>query len=213
MPLLDLRQRRIERAAARCAGREVLGLLTLEQEGLPRELASSLDLGAGRRLRRFRGRLGRVSHLRLSDPPLPATRGMARRIWPDQGGHPKYGFSAPGSPWVQELNGPVRIKALLIPQTYSLSMKFNSSARRPLRALIALAGVLAVLSVAGCATSGGGKPDSRLTAEQAKTPIPGAPPQLAAIRSQANQLLGGGKDAFDARLAQLRGIPVVVNKW
>ena len=41
----------------------------------------------------------------------------------------------------------------------------------------------------------------------------GAPPQLAQLRAQGNQLLGRGTDAFDARLAQLLGIPVVVNKW
>ena len=30
---------------------------------------------------------------------------------------------------------------------------------------------------------------------------------------KANQILDGGSDAFDARLAQLGGTPVVVNKW
>jgi cytochrome c biogenesis protein CcmG, thiol:disulfide interchange protein DsbE len=36
---------------------------------------------------------------------------------------------------------------------------------------------------------------------------------LAALRRQANQLLPGGPDAFRARLAALRGHPVVVNQW
>jgi thiol-disulfide isomerase/thioredoxin len=36
---------------------------------------------------------------------------------------------------------------------------------------------------------------------------------LAALHRQANQLLFGGKPAFSARLASLRGYPVVVNKW
>jgi cytochrome c biogenesis protein CcmG/thiol:disulfide interchange protein DsbE len=80
---------------------------------------------------------------------------------------------------------------------------------------VALAAValLAAIALAGCASSSSGNPDSRLSAEQAKQPLTGAPPQLTAIRSQADQLLSGGKDAFDARLAQLKGIPVVVNKW
>jgi thiol-disulfide isomerase/thioredoxin len=72
--------------------------------------------------------------------------------------------------------------------------------------------LIAAVAVAGCGSSNG-NPDSNLTPDQAKAPIPNAPPQLAAIRSQASQLLDGGSDAFDARLAQLRGTPVVVNKW
>jgi cytochrome c biogenesis protein CcmG, thiol:disulfide interchange protein DsbE len=71
----------------------------------------------------------------------------------------------------------------------------------------------ATIALAGCSGSSAGNPDSRLSEQQAKQPIKGAPPQLASIRSQASQLLPGGKDAFDARLAQLRGYPVVVNKW
>jgi thiol-disulfide isomerase/thioredoxin len=73
--------------------------------------------------------------------------------------------------------------------------------------------MLAALAIAGCGGSDNGNPDSRLTLDQAKAPISGAPPQLAAIREQANELLDGGGDAFDARLEQLRGTPVVVNKW
>jgi thiol-disulfide isomerase/thioredoxin len=36
---------------------------------------------------------------------------------------------------------------------------------------------------------------------------------LAALHAEANQLIGGGTTAFKARLASLRGYPVVVNKW
>jgi cytochrome c biogenesis protein CcmG/thiol:disulfide interchange protein DsbE len=67
--------------------------------------------------------------------------------------------------------------------------------------------------IAGCGGSGNGNPDTRLSLDQATTPLRGAPPQLAAIRGQANELLDGGTDAFDQRLEQLRGFPVVVNKW
>jgi cytochrome c biogenesis protein CcmG, thiol:disulfide interchange protein DsbE len=100
----------------------------------------------------------------------------------------------------------------LIPNPYPLDVKsiFRS---RPTLAAIALVATLAALVIAGCGSSSSGNPDSRLTAEQAKAPIPGASPQLAQIRAQAGQLLDGGTDAFDARLAQLRGTPVVVNKW
>jgi thiol-disulfide isomerase/thioredoxin len=89
----------------------------------------------------------------------------------------------------------------LIANSYSLTVKS------------AAATLLAVVAVAGCGGSNNGNPDSRLTLEQAKAPISGAPPQLTAIRSEANQLLDGGTEAFDVRLEQLRGIPVVVNKW
>lgn len=78
---------------------------------------------------------------------------------------------------------------------------------------LALAGLLIALALGGCASSNSGNPDSRLTPEQAKAPLSGAPAQLTAIRQQANQLLGGGTDAFDQRLSELRGTPVVVNKW
>ena len=43
--------------------------------------------------------------------------------------------------------------------------------------------------------------------------LAGAPPALASLYRQANRLLPGGLDAFDARLTGLRGHPVVVNKW
>jgi thiol-disulfide isomerase/thioredoxin len=81
------------------------------------------------------------------------------------------------------------------------------------KAVVLLAACVAALLAAGCGGSGAGNPDSRLSAEQAKAPLDGAPPQLAAIRGQAAELLGGGTDAFDQRLQQLRGFPVVVNKW
>jgi cytochrome c biogenesis protein CcmG, thiol:disulfide interchange protein DsbE len=100
----------------------------------------------------------------------------------------------------------------LIDDPYSLSVKADSLPRLYARVVPGLVALLAVLAIAGCGSSNG-NPDSRLTPEQAKEPIPGAPPQLAAIRSQANQLLEGGTDAFNARLDQLRGTPVVVNKW
>ena len=95
---------------------------------------------------------------------------------------------------------------------YSLDVKSDSHASSGVGLLLALLLLIAV-AVAGCGSGSSGNPDSRLTLDQAKAPISGAPPQLASIRSQANQLLDGEIDAFDARLSQLRGTPVVVNKW
>jgi cytochrome c biogenesis protein CcmG/thiol:disulfide interchange protein DsbE len=79
--------------------------------------------------------------------------------------------------------------------------------------LPAIAATLA-LSFAACGSDeGAGNPDSGLTPQQATEPLAGAPPQLAAIREQASQLLDGGTEAFQRRLEELRGYPVVVNKW
>lgn len=36
---------------------------------------------------------------------------------------------------------------------------------------------------------------------------------LAALHRQANEILGGGQQAFAARMRSLRGHPVVVNQW
>ena len=64
---------------------------------------------------------------------------------------------------------------------------------------------------AGC-----GSDDPRSAAPGAakqETALAGSPAPLAKLHSQANRLLGGGPDAFDARLDELKGYPVVVNKW
>lgn len=43
--------------------------------------------------------------------------------------------------------------------------------------------------------------------------LAGSPPPLAALHEQENQILEGGKEAFDARIADLEGFPKVVNVW
>jgi thiol-disulfide isomerase/thioredoxin len=76
------------------------------------------------------------------------------------------------------------------------------------RAIVPLA--LALLA-AGC-----GSPAPRSAAPsqaEVRQRLAGSPPPLAALHRQANVLLDGGADAFKARLAALRGHPVVVNKW
>ena len=40
-----------------------------------------------------------------------------------------------------------------------------------------------------------------------------SPPALAALHAQANEIVSGGLPALRARLAALRGTPVVINKW
>jgi thiol-disulfide isomerase/thioredoxin len=47
----------------------------------------------------------------------------------------------------------------------------------------------------------------------AKQRLAKAPGALHGVYAQANELLPGGKRAFDRRIAELHGHPVVVNKW
>lgn len=78
--------------------------------------------------------------------------------------------------------------------------------------------VLASLALATTVALGGcgenvGNPDSKLTKAEASARIPDAPAPLRRIRAQASELLGGGTAAFEERIADLRGYPIVINKW
>jgi thiol-disulfide isomerase/thioredoxin len=86
--------------------------------------------------------------------------------------------------------------------------------RRPLIALAGLAVIAAVVVGLG-QTSGNNAPPppSRLTPAEIKRRLAGSPAPLAALHRQANELLGGGTAAVRDRLADLRGHPVVLNKW
>jgi cytochrome c biogenesis protein CcmG, thiol:disulfide interchange protein DsbE len=88
------------------------------------------------------------------------------------------------------------------------------------RVLLVVAGlaVLAVVVVIGLRqapeTKAPAAPNSSpLSRAQIEAKLGGAPPALAALHRQANELLPGGRDALDARLRGLRGHPVVVNVW
>lgn len=75
------------------------------------------------------------------------------------------------------------------------------------------AGCLIVLGLAaiGCSSE---EPKSAAPSErQAKVRLAGAPPPLAALHRQSNKLLSGSLPAFRERLTDVRGYPVVVNKW
>jgi cytochrome c biogenesis protein CcmG/thiol:disulfide interchange protein DsbE len=70
------------------------------------------------------------------------------------------------------------------------------------------AALLCLLALAGCGSEGG--PSARIDYDKA---LAGAPPPLASLYAQPNELLAGGRDAFERRVAALHGHPVVVNKW
>ncbi len=95
------------------------------------------------------------------------------------------------------------------------SEKLRSGSRRgPAAALFAV--LLALLVIAGCGGSGGGggiDPGNAQDAPDFTKVTNDAPKQIAPLYQQAGQLLGGGADAYNAQLAELKGYPVVVNKW
>jgi thiol-disulfide isomerase/thioredoxin len=85
---------------------------------------------------------------------------------------------------------------------------------RRLLVLVAAVGLVVVvvigLTQVGGQTSSDGT-DFDLPA--AKRTLTAAPAPLNGLYAQANELIGGGKDAFDARVAALKGTPLVINKW
>jgi cytochrome c biogenesis protein CcmG, thiol:disulfide interchange protein DsbE len=80
---------------------------------------------------------------------------------------------------------------------------------RPLPALVALA--LALSFTAGCGGSEGGDHGGPHP-DYAKA-LAGAPAPLAALYKQESELLPGGADAYEGRIDELHGYPVVVNVW
>ena len=83
-------------------------------------------------------------------------------------------------------------------------------------AAVALVAVVIIGLLSAKESDGGGssaEEPAGPTLTQARERLKGAPAPLAALHAQSSELLGGGKDAFAARLRALRGYPVVVNKW
>ena len=80
--------------------------------------------------------------------------------------------------------------------------------------------ILAVVAVAaivviGLTQTGGqtGSDGTDFDLPAAKQTLAAAPAPLNGIYAQANELLGGGQEAFDARIDALKGTPLVINKW
>ena len=83
--------------------------------------------------------------------------------------------------------------------------------RPPILTIAFLAVVLAAISAAGCGSSteagSGSKPPDY------KRLLAGSPAPLAALHKQGDELLPGGTDAYEKRIAALRGYPIVANVW
>ena len=75
-----------------------------------------------------------------------------------------------------------------------------------------IATLTAAALIAGCGSTAPSHSAAPSSA-QLQSAFKNSPPPLAGIHAQADQLLRGGTAAFRARLAALRGYPVVVNKW
>jgi cytochrome c biogenesis protein CcmG/thiol:disulfide interchange protein DsbE len=73
--------------------------------------------------------------------------------------------------------------------------------------------VLAISCLAGLAACGGSGQSYGDKPPDYAAALAGAPAPLAALYAQPNHLLPGGADAFQKRIAGLRGHPVVVNQW
>jgi thiol-disulfide isomerase/thioredoxin len=72
--------------------------------------------------------------------------------------------------------------------------------------------VVGLIQLSGSSTAPATAP-VKLTLAQMQAQLAGSPPPLAALHAQAGEILSGGLGAVRARLAALRGLPVVVNKW
>jgi cytochrome c biogenesis protein CcmG, thiol:disulfide interchange protein DsbE len=94
-------------------------------------------------------------------------------------------------------------------------MRRRPTERPSIRTLFVTLWVAAV-AIAACGDDesgdpGAGNPASAATDYEAA--LAGAPKPLAELYAEGDVLLEGGTDAFEAQLAELRGYPVVVNKW
>jgi cytochrome c biogenesis protein CcmG/thiol:disulfide interchange protein DsbE len=82
------------------------------------------------------------------------------------------------------------------------------------RALVlAVAALLAVVGVVLLTSGSGDEGEPAVDIPGAEAAFAESPPPIRGLYNQRNILLTGGRKAFDARIEQLRGYPVVVNKW
>jgi thiol-disulfide isomerase/thioredoxin len=124
-------------------------------------------------------------------------------------------WRAAGDTWGEDAGGPIQLPGDLSgPHTGGPNVRIVVKELASLRQNISIgfcAVVLATLAGTGCGSTegedGGGEHPDYAAA------LAGAPPRLAAIHAQANRLLPGGVDAYEERIAALRGFPVVVNVW
>jgi thiol-disulfide isomerase/thioredoxin len=84
----------------------------------------------------------------------------------------------------------------------------KSALHRQILVATLLVALLAGVVLAGCGSSNESSPGPDY--EKA---LAGAPAPLAELYAQPNELLSGGLDAYNERIAGLKGFPIVVNIW
>lgn len=122
---------------------------------------------------------------------------------------PGRGIRLPGGDYLRgpQMGGPIDLYLI----TVDMFGSSDSNIRCAWRGFVALLAVAAVASiVTGCGGSdsvydGSPPPDYGGLAD--------APPPLAALYSQGNDLLPGGSEAFDRQMSEIEGFPAVVNVW
>src|SRR3954449_8447978 len=86
-----------------------------------------------------------------------------------------------------------------------------------MRRVVVLVGSLALIAIVVIgltkAARGGGATNPPDSLADAQKQLTGSPQPFAGLHAQANELIGGGKSAFETRLTALKGQPVVINKW
>lgn len=73
--------------------------------------------------------------------------------------------------------------------------------------------VVGLIQLASPSSSPSVKSPPALTLAQVQARLAGSPASLAALHAQAGRVLSGGAPILHARLAVLRGYPLVINKW
>ena len=82
------------------------------------------------------------------------------------------------------------------------------------RAVVLVIAALAAVGAILLLTSGSNNPDAQRPEDAAaERAFRGAPAPLRGLYEDRNELLDGGPAAFEKRVAELRGYPIVVNKW
>ena len=94
-------------------------------------------------------------------------------------------------------------------ELYLITTAMKTAFHRQTVVFSLLAALHAGLVLGGCGEDG----DEPSPAPDYAKKLAGAPPKLASIHEQANELLAGGQDAFDDRMSSLQGYPAVVNVW
>jgi cytochrome c biogenesis protein CcmG/thiol:disulfide interchange protein DsbE len=90
-----------------------------------------------------------------------------------------------------------------------MTVRLNEAMSKHKHLSLALLATAAALTFAACGSDDDG--DSAAGASNFEAALKRAP--LAAIQDHENELLPGGTNAFETTLRELRGYPVVINKW